>query len=137
MSQEATGTDTARLRVLEGFDTVRKRPGMCVGSTGERGLHHLVFDVVERAVDEAPAGQGEHIDVTRTEDGGVQVAESGPDIAVEASGHTDGHGLEDMLTRLHTSARPSRPSHHGHEPVAHRTVRGQRAVEPVDGRGAP
>ncbi|MGW1962644.1 DNA gyrase subunit B [Streptomyces sp. NPDC001935] len=105
MSQDNTGTDTARLRVLEGFESVRKRPGMYVGSTGERGLRHLVFGVVERAVDEALAGQGEHIDVTLMEDGGIRVADSGPGIAVEAAGHTDGPGLEDMLTRLHTAAR--------------------------------
>ncbi|MEH0474950.1 ATP-binding protein [Streptomyces sp. B21-097] len=111
MSQKTTGTDTARVQVREGFDAVRKRPGMYVGSTGERGLNQLLFDVVERAVNEALAGQGEHIAVTLTEDGGVQVADSGPGVAVEAAGHTDGHGLEDVLTRLHTRARGLRGRH--------------------------
>ncbi|MFE2531021.1 ATP-binding protein [Streptomyces sp. NPDC059371] len=111
MSQEITGIYTARGRVLEGFEAVRKRPGMYVGSTGERGLRHMVFDVVERAATEALAGRGGRIDVTLTEDGGVRVADDGPGIPVEAAGHTDGPGLEGMLTRLRTNPRSLRGRH--------------------------
>ncbi|MFF2365186.1 DNA gyrase subunit B [Streptomyces sp. NPDC058122] len=111
MSQEITGIYAARLRVPEGFEAVRKRPGMYVGSTGERGLRHLVFDVVERAANEALAGQGGRIDVTLTDDRGVRVADRGPGVPVEAAGHTDGPGLEDMLTRLRTYPRSLRGRH--------------------------
>ncbi|MEU9882275.1 DNA gyrase subunit B [Streptomyces phaeochromogenes] len=101
MSGESTGYDAADIEVLEGREAVRKRPGMWVGSTGERGLHELVFAVVGWAVNEVLAGRGGSVDVTLTSDGGVRVADDGPGGPFDAARHTGGPDLEALLTSFH------------------------------------
>ncbi|MCX5129977.1 ATP-binding protein [Streptomyces sp. NBC_00193] len=101
MSDNDNPYDASRIQVLEGLEAVRKRPGMYVGSTSRRGLHQIVFDVAERAVNEVLAGRASTIEVTLTSDGGVSVADDGPGVPVEAAGDTGGPGLEALLTRMH------------------------------------
>ncbi|WP_327280972.1 hypothetical protein [Streptomyces sp. NBC_01205] len=101
MSDNDNPYDASRIQVLEGLEAVRKRPGMYVGSTSQRGLHQIVFDVAERAVNEVLAGRASAVEVTLTSDGGVRVADDGPGVPVEAAGDTGGPGLEALLTRMH------------------------------------
>ncbi|MBP0449264.1 DNA gyrase subunit B [Kitasatospora sp. RG8] len=100
MSKEAGGYDAAHIQVLEGREAVRRRPGMWIGSTGERGLRNLVFEVADRAVNEVVAGRASRVDITLTSDGGVRVADDGPGVPV---GEADGDGLEALLTRMPAS----------------------------------
>lgn len=72
--------DARNIQVLEGRDVIRKRPGMYIGSTGERGLHHMVFEVVRRAVSEVASGRAGRVDIMLTADGGVRVTDDGPGI---------------------------------------------------------
>ncbi|MFK0259400.1 ATP-binding protein [Streptomyces sp. NPDC090445] len=106
MSQDADRYDATRIQaLLEPREAVRKRPGMYIGSTGERGLHQLVFEVAGRAVNEALAGRVRTVEVTLLPDGGVRVADDGPGIPVRAAGHTGGPALEALLTRPSVAGR--------------------------------
>ncbi|MFE4975662.1 ATP-binding protein [Kitasatospora sp. NPDC056651] len=104
MTEDANRYDASQIQVLEGWEAIRKRPGMYIGSTGERGLRHLVFEVADRAVNEVLAGHAGFVDITLTPDGGVCVADDGPGVPISEAGGAGSTGLEAMLTRMQTGA---------------------------------
>ena len=100
------GTYTAdNIQVLEGLEAVRKRPGMYIGTTSSRGLHHLVYEIVDNSVDEALAGYCTHIEVTINEDGSCTVADNGRGIPVGINHKTGRNAVDLVFTELHAGGK--------------------------------
>ena len=102
IDDQYTATD---IQVLEGMEAVRRRPGMYIGSTDQRGLHHLIFEIVDNSVDEFMAGFCSSVDITLNEDGSVRVQDDGRGIPVDKHPTTGVSGVETVMTTLHAGGK--------------------------------
>ncbi|HEX5407685.1 MAG TPA: DNA topoisomerase (ATP-hydrolyzing) subunit B [Pseudonocardiaceae bacterium] len=105
MTSNMSEYNASSITVLEGLEAVRKRPGMYIGSTGERGLHHLIQEVVDNGVDEAMAGFATRVEVTLQADGGIRVVDDGRGIPIDMHPVEKRPALEVILTTLHSGGK--------------------------------
>ncbi len=103
--QKANGYNAEQIQILEGLEAVRRRPSMYIGSTGPRGLHHLVYEVVDNSIDEALAGYCDQIDVVIRRDGAISVADNGTGIPVDIHPKEKISALEVVMTKLHAGGK--------------------------------
>jgi len=105
MAQPSTDYTARDIQVLEGLEAVRRRPSMYIGSTDQRGLHHLVYEIVDNSVDEAMAGFCDRVDIVIHADGRVTVADNGRGIPVDKHSRTGKSALETVMTLLHAGGK--------------------------------
>src|SRR3954468_12026720 len=103
--QRRTGYDAQDITVLEGLEAVRKRPGMYIGSTGARGLHPLIYEVVDNAVDEALAGEADHGELVIGPDNSITVTDNGRGVPVDTMEKEQRPAAEVVLTVLHAGGK--------------------------------
>lgn len=105
MAKDKRHYDASDIQVLEGLEPVRKRPGMYIGSTGPRGLHHLVYEIVDNSIDEALAGICDHIIIKINKNGSVEITDNGSGIPVDIHPQTGKSTVETVLTILHAGGK--------------------------------
>src|SRR5437660_249592 len=105
MTQRNDGYTAQDIQVLEGLEAVRRRPGMYIGSTDARGLHHLVYEIVDNSIDEAMAGYCDRVDITINPNGSVRVSDNGRGIPVDTHTATKVSALETVMTKLHAGGK--------------------------------
>ncbi|MDA0265066.1 MAG: DNA topoisomerase (ATP-hydrolyzing) subunit B [Chloroflexi bacterium] len=106
MTQTQAGEYTAKdIQVLEGLEAVRVRPGMYIGSTDQRGLHHLIYEILDNAVDEAMAGYCDRVEISISQDGWITVVDDGRGIPIDKHAKTGKSALETVMTTLHAGGK--------------------------------